>query len=468
MFMCPVNGKGVCNMIKFKNALLALLMLLPIFAGVLGAVPTTEVHAATSETVDIVLHKRIFRDLRWYGRYEDKEWAYDNDGSLLDPNEADSTGLNGAIFRVWDATPLLRYAERQEGFDPETFVRDFSEMNQSEAVEIAESSELTELFVDQQLVTGTDEIMGDGILTLSNLPLKDESGYKAYLITEAGLTDAEELNVDMEFYAQPLMMTFPVYIGDEMLSEVHVYPKNVGYVRDPYFYKFGETKKGAGDLGPIEGAKFAIYREDDAGEKWYLDMSETTDLRNKWVQTENPLQDERVKIFTSDETGLVDTGERFLPSGTFYFEELEAAEGYLLDEDAKRIEIMIPTSWVDENGDYLPVTINGQPMAENPSGEVPESAIESQTPRVYNVKVADPVPTPDPDPKPTPEPTPTPDPEPTLPVTKPTVKPTPVQTSKPRTILPSTGAEKATVSILGLAIVFTVIMIWRKRKTEND
>ncbi|HIX70500.1 MAG TPA: LPXTG cell wall anchor domain-containing protein, partial [Candidatus Enterococcus stercoravium] len=61
--------------------------------------------------------------------------------------------------------------------------------------------------------------------------------------------------------------------------------------------------------------------------------------------------------------------------------------------------------------------------------------------------------------EPTPEPTPKPEPTPIS-----TSRPTLPNTAKPQTILPKTGAEKATISLLGIAILAVVVAIWRQRK----
>lgn len=254
------------------------------------------------------------------------------------------------------------------------------------------------------------------------------------------------------------------------MSDIHIYPKNVGYVRDPYFFKFGKLSDGT-DQGPLAGAKFAIYREEN-NKKLYLDMSDTNDLKNKWVETDDPLNDKRVNIFTSDKDGLVNTGERFLPSGTFYFEELSTVDDYVIGNAEKRIKIEIPESWYDEDGNYLPVLINGQPMLENPDGEVPEQAMKEKTPRVYNTKEE-----PE-DSSSTTEPSTT-EPSTTTPTTTTT---TTTRGRLPATIgslvdtvvstvrrsLPKTGEEKAAFSLFGVAVVGGAIYLWNRKKKDDD
>ncbi len=79
---------------------------------------------------------------------------------------------------------------------------------------------------------------------------------------------------------------------------------------------------------------------DDRRGKYYLDMAPANDLKNQWIKPadNDPLNDKNVSKFISDKEGLVTTGQRFLPSGTYYFEELKGVEGYEMDEASKRIE----------------------------------------------------------------------------------------------------------------------------------
>ena len=118
-------------------------------------------------------------------------------------------------------------------------------------------------------------------------------------------------------------------------------------------------------------------------------MAPANDLKNQWIKPadNDPLNDKNVSKFISDKEGLVTTGQRFLPSGTYYFEELKGVKGYEMDEASKRIEVIIPEFWVDAKGQPQYVVVNGQEMAELESGKVPVSAYESATPRVYNETV---------------------------------------------------------------------------------
>lgn len=475
---------------KIQTSLMSLLMLLPLFAGLLtfAAPAQAEVDelAVIPDEVQVILHKRIFRDLRWKSLEEQvQDWSYQGNGMALDlQEEQTSLPFDGAVFRVWDATSWVLSAQEAainegEVFNAENLVTDIASMTNTEAQAAAEDANLPEIYAEEELITAEDQVggLGRGILRLPNLPVYDEEAetFKAYLIAEVGVTKDEAMNVDVLQKARPLLVVLPLAVAGEFLTDIHVYPKNVGYVRDPYFYKFGETENGKGDLGPIQGAEFVIYREVD-GEKRYLKLGDATDLENQWIVAENddPANDAQIDKFTSDASGLVDTGARYLPSGTFYFEEVQAAPGYEIQAKDQKIEIVVPTSW-DE-----PVLIDGQEMLESFDGQVPEAAQESQTPRIYNRQIAK-------EEEPTPEPTPTPestsDSEPevsdtveessdTLPTA--TTPSTPARPNLPETgavkpsgILPKTGEVKATISVVGMLLIVGVVALWLSKRHEG-
>ena len=182
-------------------------------------------------------------------------------------------------------------------------------------------------------------------------------------------------------------------------------------------------------------------------------MSPTTDLKNKWVESADPAKDTRVNKFVSDNTGLVNTGERFLPSGTFYFEEVKAADGYEITSEARKVEVIVPTSWDD------PVTINGQEMAELVTGIVPESAQKSQTPRIYNTQSESEIPPQDSSGQETST-------RLRLPQTLGQLIDTVATTG--RRMLPRTNEGKAAFSVVGVVVAGIAVFLWRKKHDDED
>lgn len=477
--------KEALKMKKIITSILALLMLLPLLMALnIGEEKVVEA-ADNPDEVTIYLHKRIFRDLRWKNNKELEDWEYQNDGLQIVGEQLteqdnilleNSLPLNGAMFDVYDATPWYKDVQ-EKGQLPNgtkvTSTKDFVDyiatLARKEAIKMANESKLTKVY-DQATVSKKTEMPDgrtlEGIATFPGLAVKDGNQEKAYLILETGITEKKNLNVDMEKLGRPILVTLPVIVNGENLSQIHLYPKNVGYVRDPYFFKFGKEADGS-DLGPVAGAKFAIYRIEN-GKKLYLDMSDVNDLKNKWVESEDPLYDDRVNIFESDKDGLVNTGARFLPSGTFYFEELESAPGFVIGNDEKRIKIEVPESWYDEDGKYLPVLIDGQPMLENPDGEVPQKAMEEKTPRVYNTREtttnsSTTPPTEEGTVTPTPQ---TPSTRGRLPQTLGQLIDTVATTA--RLMLPKTNEGKAAFSLLGIIVAGGAVFLWKKKNDEDD
>lgn len=333
---------------------------------------------AAEESVTVLLHKRIYRDIP-----AAEETLYENSGQLIDattPNASlldQTTPLNGANFNIYDVTQYCQ--ETGEGY---VTLRDtFAKMKPYEAIQFANTHAF---HLVASVKTGNDSLLGEDGIGRVTLPKKQGGLDAVYLIVETELDENREINVDLEKQAMPILLMLPVLdpVSEEALQEIHLYPKNVGYVRDPYFFKIGKAADGTEK--PLKGAVFVLYQYDENGNKIYLDISPVNDLRNTWVASSDPLNDPQVTKFTSDDKGVVNTGERFLPSGTYYFEEVATAEGFFIQEDAKAVEVVIPKAWYDAQGNFQYVTVNGQNMEELISGEVPEAAYAKQTPRVYN------------------------------------------------------------------------------------
>lgn len=246
-------------------------------------------------------------------------------------------------------------------------------------------------------MTKKDEGTGnDGILRVKVPRYHQNTKDPVYLIIENGLSDQVDFTVDVEKRMRPLPIMFPVLDPKTQtpLDVIHIYPKNVGYLRAPYFFKLGKQKDGS--EVPLAGVVFACYRYDEEGNKFYLDSRDAADLKNHWITSKEPLTDKNVRKFTSDKKGLVTLENRFLPSGNYYFEELQTIEDYVINAEQTKIEVIIPENWRDTAGNPVQLTINGEKMLETASGEIPDSAYQSQSPRVYNYQKKSPTPGKDP------------------------------------------------------------------------
>ncbi|MGX7204179.1 pilin N-terminal domain-containing protein [Enterococcus pingfangensis] len=419
---------------KIKGYFFLLLLLLPFFIS--GPGMTLQAEAQT-EDVELIVHKRMVRDIN----YQDIE-KFSNNG-LVAPEDADvitkSVPLNGAHFKIYDMTEY--YASQR--LSPEAFMTSIATMSRSQIGQLIEAENLSE--VANPIETGKDAELGDGVARVT-VPRMNGERYAVYLLFETHIDPELELNVDIEKLAVPLAVILPIenpVNPEEELSQIHIYPKNVGYLRDPYFFKYGKTSKTEEGIGvPLEGTEFVLYQLVN-GEKLYLDISSLNDLQNVWVPSNDPLNNANITKFISDKDGLVSMNGHFLGSGTYYFEEVKGIEGYEITEEDQAIEVIVPDLWEDENGNPNYVTVNGQIMDELIEGGVPDSAYEKIEPRVYNYQAST-------------------DPEKVIPE-QPSGQ-TPEATPPKKPFLPVTGEAKTLISLIGLLILGIVAFIWYRRK----
>ncbi|KRM32700.1 pilus specific protein [Agrilactobacillus composti DSM 18527 = JCM 14202] len=387
-------------------------MLVCLVGGLATWLPANTAQAA--DTQDILLHKRIFRDLD-----VSEDYQFQNTGQAITDTQSDfmqtTFGLNKATFVVFDVTE--KYDElANDGLSYDKMVatyfnklhlarkdlralvdrtdprHDTVKNDAKYAFLLDKNGQVKTVF---QGVTKSGNFNGsdgqqyseDGLLAFDlpkTVTIDGVSRPAKYMICEidVGLTD----NIDYERLARYMVLTFPVIDPDTGLNfkdTLHLYPKNIGYARDPYFLKVGKNTLEAPDSDaiPLQGAKFVLWQEID-GEKQYLDMSYESALQNKWIPQSqlqgSPLEDQRVTVFTSQKNGLVTMEGRLLASGTYYFEEMASIPGYVIHANAQKVKVEVPRSWEE------PVLVNGQPLKE-PEPENPEIGDEF-VPLVYNLK----------------------------------------------------------------------------------
>lgn len=394
-----------------------LIAFLSLMAFALIAFGNQRVHAS-ADTTTLTLHKRIYRDARLAGL---DKWEYNNQGQAVIQTD-ESFGLNGANFDVYDATELYDKAH-EDGESEQDFAKRLAGLDCKSGSALAKAYDLP---LVTTLKTGTVD-GEDGVVSL-DVPNISADQNAAYLLIETSVDADILLNVDLTKKAAPIYLRLGT---KDRMDVIHLYPKNVGYVRDPYFFKFGRQLDGSEKR--LKGVTFALYRIEANGEKLYLDNTPVFDLKNSWITTTDPLNHPQVAKFISDDNGLVDSGERFLPAGTYYFEELASVSGY--SSEIKDVEVIIPATWYDDAGNYLSVTVNGEVMEETLSGVVKESSIQAGRPRVYNNQVG------------TSEPT----------------TPSKPSTNKPSTILPAMGTAISWLAVLIGAAFMIAAMNWMKK-----
>ncbi|WP_265458852.1 pilin N-terminal domain-containing protein [Enterococcus sp. HY326] len=297
--------------------------------------------AAEDGQVELIIHKRIYRDIMM----PDIE-PYQNTGVEVPKENWDDEDItnmampfNGANFLIYDLTDFYMAT----GQDSESFLDDFNQLSMTAVLELIKEQDFP--LAGGPVNTDVDAEFGEGIGRVMLNRYSNESD-AVYLVMETTPDPDVRLNVDIERRSVPMVMFLPILnplTNVEELKQIHLYTKNIGYVRDPYFFKYGKTE-GSQELGvPLQGVTFAMYRYDDTGNKLYLDESEVNSLQNGWTESSDPLQDTNVTKFVSGSDGLVST-HRFFPSGTYYFEELKAAEGYTIEAEDRRIEVIVPPS----------------------------------------------------------------------------------------------------------------------------
>lgn len=163
-----------------------------------------------------------------------------------------------------------------------------------------------------------------------------------------------------------------------------VYLETAHYSRSPYFFNYGKTQRG-GEY-PLAGAEFVIYKENKDERRLYLEDNSDTDTWYSWTFSEKPKTDTRLERFVSDDKGLVSTGSRVLPPGTYFFEEVKEVPGYDVADEVKTIKVEIPESWTDDDGNFSPVLVDGQEMDEMKDFEVTESVFARAEPKIVNMQ----------------------------------------------------------------------------------
>lgn len=169
--------------------------------------------AAAPEHVNVTLHKRVWQD------EIPKEAYQQNTGELMENFGGDP--LDGVTFSVYDVTEQYFRSIREDG----KTAREALERIQSDAALYKRAPDYASGPLQTQVTataSGETDPNRQGIAVFDQLPRKDAQGRDAvYLFVE------EESPANIYEMAYPLLSALPVYAGDEELTEIHLYPKNI-------------------------------------------------------------------------------------------------------------------------------------------------------------------------------------------------------------------------------------------------
>ncbi|WP_462399937.1 pilin N-terminal domain-containing protein [Lacticaseibacillus pantheris] len=321
------------------------------------------VSATTTTTVTI--HK-------WLYHSRDELPSISNNGTELDSNHAaitNSVGLNGVRMRVYDASDYLR--DFAGGMDRFTQVYGNGDMT-AEAMAAVAKERAMPLVAD--VTTATSSTGEQGVASFPVERQRDEQPTAYFIVEDADTAGAEDVDVT----ALPGLLVIPNMYSTSTAA-LHIYPKNVAYQRDPYFFKIG--RQANGDQSRLAGAKFVVRRQ--LADGWeYLAAQQDNLQQLSWVTSATPTTDAKVRQFTSGDNGLVTTGEIMFPAGVYEWVEVHAPTGYQMLTNP--VPMVVPISTYNADGSYNSVLINGQPVTETGDGNLTTAIIERGRPYVYN------------------------------------------------------------------------------------
>lgn len=336
-----------------------------------GMTLTQKAQAATSDTTEVILHKRIF------AKQQNDGTTHQNDGQLLDKDSdllTKTTGINGIVYDVYDATSLMQDA-LDGGMSSSEFVTNYTDRDRDSALQLIEERDLSRV---ASRATAHDATLDEDGVVRFNLASRSGGQTAAYYLIERELNN-DDVEVDIA-QTKPMMIVLNVKDQDgQVLNSLHIYPKNDVYARDPYFFKFGVDADGSAHR--LAGAEFVLSKIGSEGQTLYLAANQEHATILKWVQSTTPATATNVARFTSDQNGLVATPGIFVPSGEYAFYEVKAPSGYVLDKSP--ITVSVPPIAQDENGQQH-VSINGVDIVESTTGILPNEVIEKAEARVYN------------------------------------------------------------------------------------
>ena len=258
---------------------------------------------------NVILHKKAFDTI-----------------PITTPNTGDQmnfsgTNLNGSIFTAYDVSRVYWEAYRELDEDSLEAARITAAEKAVTALLGADGKVKDAQSYTSFVFPATGEadangkvIEGQSSKSLPTISIVDEVKENAvYLFVETGFPAGV-----VQSKSAPFILGLPsVTNNNEYRSEVHVYPKNEVVTKALQFFKFGVDVNGTAN--PLKGANFQLKIK--KGKYLGSDNNFTVD---------EAAAEKEAAIFTSNEEGLVTTGDLLLSPDDYEFYEV----GYQEDEEA--------------------------------------------------------------------------------------------------------------------------------------
>ncbi|MEX0381140.1 SpaA isopeptide-forming pilin-related protein [Leuconostoc sp. MS02] len=235
---------------------------------------------------------------------------------------------------------------------------------------------------------------------------------KAYLIVQQKSSQFESDGLSYEQISDPV--AFSISNQDIYKNKLDIETKSAIVTRIPYFFKYGQTLDHK--EMPLSGVKFVLYKIVDNQKKYLTDD-------NNWKITDDPLHMKDVKKIVSDSAGLVALNNSKLPAGQYYFQEVQTLKNFDISSQAQHISVNIPA--VTSLANVPPITVNGESLSKVAAGVVPGDVYQNASPKVLNYQQKHP----------------TKEPPFNIP------------------FLPETGIAIGSISLIGLLIILSVVLI---------
>lgn len=324
--------------------------------------------AYATEEVTLYLHKRVFPDIT-------AKIPYD----LTIPEEkktfiSQTLPQNGANFVVYDLHQPVNEDEKVKEID----LSDWQDATRRDVFEAATKYKV----VAKGQTTYNKKLKMDGVAEIQ-LPQESQQTKPLYLILEVKAKAGSEINGVEEQSAAPKVFDPKT----NKSTTVELFLETVNYSRHPYFFNYGKMRDGKSEM-PLAGVEYILYKLNAENERLYLEKNELADTWYSWSFATEAKTDTRLERFSSNEAGLITTNHRNLPPGTYYFEEVKTVPGFDYDGNIQDIEVVIPPSWTDKKGNFLPATVNGEGICEMRDGKVPEIVLQRASPKIFHLQRA--------------------------------------------------------------------------------